>query len=114
MRQKGKLGPIEWRIMEETSKKGANETQRIGDWKGCIVRTVVDSDGMAVLGGEGKEGYEPPFSDISQRGIIEAVNVVDIPIKGRELKNLWTSIRGRCGGWEDHRGWHGFDRIHVR
>ncbi len=83
---------------EETSRKGANESQRIGDWKGCIVRTVVDSDGMAMLGGKGEEGNEPPFSDISQRGIIEAVNVVDILIRGRELKIFGPALEATAVG----------------
>ena len=49
---------------------------------------------MAMHGGETNEGQETPFSDVSQGGIIEAINLVKITRKGGELEDLGADGRG--------------------
>jgi len=53
-----------------------------------------DGDGMAMHGGKTNEGREKPFSDVSQGGIIEAINLVKITRKGGELEDLGADGRG--------------------
>ena len=51
-------------------------------------------EGMSMQGGESDEGSKPPFSDVSQGGIVEAINVVEITRKGGELEDLGANGRG--------------------
>ena len=45
-------------------------------------------------GGKSDEGRETPFCDVSQGGIIEAINLVNITRKGGELEDLGAKGRG--------------------
>jgi hypothetical protein len=59
------------RESQEGLQKWAKDRPGIGNLKGHKVRTVMDSNGMAMLGSKGKGGHEHPLIVISQRGIVE-------------------------------------------
>ncbi len=80
--------------------------------KGRNVGTVVNGDGIAMCGGKGDEGREIPVRDFSRRGIIEAINLINISRKGGELEDLGADGRGRRSKPRDPRDLHSSIRIH--
>ena len=59
--------------------------------KGYDVGAVVGHERIAVMGGESKDGFKISGGSVSQRGIKEEINIINISREGRELEDLGTS-----------------------
>ncbi len=75
----------------------------MGSLESRKVRTIMDDDWMAVLGGKGKEGQKVSPCIVSRKCIINAITLVKLPWEGRGLKDLGNSGRNHSGGWSDRR-----------
>jgi len=86
------------------------------DLKCRQVGTVVDGDGMTIVGAEGDESSEVAGRHICQRGIIVMIDIVDVSREGEKDKDpnagSRSSRRGR--GRKGRRARLGlFNRIHL-
>jgi hypothetical protein len=59
--------------------KGTNDSHRMSLLKGRNVITVVNPDRVAIMIGKGDEGCKVPMHDVSQRGVIVALDLINIP-----------------------------------
>jgi hypothetical protein len=97
-------------------REGSNNGRSMFDLKCHQVGTVVDGDGMTIVGAEGDESSEVAGRHICQRGIIVTIDIVDVSREGGKDIDLNAGSRSsrRGGGRKGHRARLGlFNRIHL-
>ncbi len=104
----------------------ANNCQRMRDLKGRNIGALVDGErvSVAVVSGKSEKSRIVPLGNVSRRRVKIPIDVILVPRKGGENKNLGTgerhhrrgggrSIRRRGGGREERpRRWKISKRIH--
>jgi hypothetical protein len=60
-------------------RKGSNNGRSMFDLKHCQVETVVDGNGMTIVGAKGNESGNVARRHVCQRGIIVTTDLVDVP-----------------------------------
>ena len=60
-------------------RKGSNNGRSMFDLKHCQVETVVDGNGMIIVGAKGNESGNVARRHVCQRGIIVTTDLVDVP-----------------------------------
>ena len=82
-------------------REGSNNGRSMFDLKCHQVETVVlDGDGMMIVGAKGDDSGEVAGCHICQRGIIVMIDIIDVPRKGGNDKDLGAGSRSshRGGG----------------
>ncbi len=85
-------------------REGSNNGRSMFHLKRRQVRTVVDGNGMTIAGAKGNESGEVAGRHICRRGIIVTIDMVDVPRKGGNDKDLGAGSRSshRSGGRKGH------------
>ena len=96
-------------------REGSNNGRIMFDLKHRQAGTVVDGNGMTIVGAEGDESSKVARHYICRRGIIVTIYIIDVPWEGRDDKDLGARSRSsrRGGGRKHSQAGRGlFNRIH--